>query len=291
MRTPALSLLLTLLAAGAIAAEEAGDSLDFYSPQNLVRFADSLEMEGDYIRAAEELERALALLGAEPEVVPALYRRIAEAYRHGGDLERALKSYERWRGLAASAEDRAASAARIAYTYYLMERYQQSLEVLAAEGCTPATPQAGGEEPALVLCLDLLTLGRWDEAASVAAAGESESARTLRALALRGAEGSRKSAVAAALMSTVVPGLGKFYAGTAGDGLFSLLSIGTLVTLSVLSFHAEGVRSAEGWIAASLAAVLHAGNIWGSAQAARRYNDRLDQTILHDVAAVAAGLF
>lgn len=93
----------------------------------------------------------------------------------------------------------------------------------------------------------------------------------------------RKSPLAAALLSALVPGSGKIYAGEFGDGLNSLIFIGLLGTLSALSFHAEGVDSVRGWIYASVGGVLHAGNIYGSVVSARRYNRLREQTLFEEV--------
>jgi TM2 domain-containing membrane protein YozV len=75
----------------------------------------------------------------------------------------------------------------------------------------------------------------------------------------------RKSPLLAAALSMVVPGLGRVYLGRWPDGLLSFLLVGTTAALAAQGFYAEGQGSVRGWILGGVAALLYAGNVYGSA--------------------------
>lgn len=84
-------------------------------------------------------------------------------------------------------------------------------------------------------------------------------------------EGDRKGrGIAAGLMSAVIPGSGKVYAGRTYDGLASLVSVGLAATFSATNFHRDGSSSFRGWAFGVFAVFLYAGNIYGSYEAAAR---------------------
>ena len=79
----------------------------------------------------------------------------------------------------------------------------------------------------------------------------------------------KRSPVIAGLLSAVVPGLGKYYAGKKRQAVGTFLPILSLGILSAENYHKGGVRSA-GFIGfASLFTLFYAGNIWGSIASVR----------------------
>ena len=75
----------------------------------------------------------------------------------------------------------------------------------------------------------------------------------------------RKSPLLAAALSMIVPGLGRVYLGRWPDGLLSFLLVGTTAALAAQGFYQEGQGSVRGWILGGVAALLYAGNVYGSA--------------------------
>ena len=75
----------------------------------------------------------------------------------------------------------------------------------------------------------------------------------------------RKSPLLAAALSMVVPGLGRVYLGRWPDGLLSFLLVGTTAALAAQGFYQDGQGSVRGWILGGVAALLYAGNVYGSA--------------------------
>ena len=66
-------------------------------------------------------------------------------------------------------------------------------------------------------------------------------------------------------LSAVIPGLGRVYLGRWPDGLLSFLLVGTTGALAAQGFYQEGRGSVRGWILGGVAALLYAGNVYGSA--------------------------
>ena len=87
-----------------------------------------------------------------------------------------------------------------------------------------------------------------------------------------------KSPLIASAMSVIVPGSGKAYSKRWGDALVSFLFVGTNAYASYRAFNKKGVKSVNGWIFGSLAVSFYSANIWGSAKAAKNYNNKLKET-------------
>lgn len=79
-----------------------------------------------------------------------------------------------------------------------------------------------------------------------------------------------KSPTKAAIMSAIIPGLGKVYAGEIGDGITAFLFTGLFTYLAVDRFQKDQTTSA--WLFTALAAFFYGGNIYGSATAVQNYN-------------------
>jgi len=80
-----------------------------------------------------------------------------------------------------------------------------------------------------------------------------------------------KSPLLAALLSTVIPGSGKIYAGFLGKGLAALLQVGSLAAVTAEHFYWSGA-SPQFYIFGTLTSIFYFGNIWGSALAVQIRN-------------------
>lgn len=87
-----------------------------------------------------------------------------------------------------------------------------------------------------------------------------------------------KKPLIALTLSTLIPGLGKIYSGAWKDGLFSLVFIATNSWQAYRGFSKKGVKSAYGWIFSSIAFTFYFGNIYGSFQSAKKYNENLNKS-------------
>lgn len=83
-----------------------------------------------------------------------------------------------------------------------------------------------------------------------------------------------KSPALAGILSAVIPGSGKMYAGEWGDGITGFLVTGLLAFLAYDNFRAD--HTARAWIFTGLGAFFYAGNIYGSISSAQIFNARID---------------
>lgn len=79
-----------------------------------------------------------------------------------------------------------------------------------------------------------------------------------------------KSPTTAALLSALIPGLGKAYVNEYTDGLIAFAATGLSVFLAVDSFNSGS--NFKGWLFTGLGAFFYGGSIYGSAAAAQNYN-------------------
>jgi TM2 domain-containing membrane protein YozV len=93
----------------------------------------------------------------------------------------------------------------------------------------------------------------------------------------------RKSPLLAAALSMVVPGLGRVYLGRWPDGLLSFLLVGTTAAFAAQGFYEEGQGSVRGWILGGVAALLYAGNVYGSAVGAVVQRHDAEDALMQEV--------
>ncbi|NWF90737.1 MAG: hypothetical protein HXY50_14915 [Ignavibacteriaceae bacterium] len=94
-----------------------------------------------------------------------------------------------------------------------------------------------------------------------------------------------KNPLLSSILSALVPGAGKMYVGEFSDGLFALLSVGLFSFLAYDNFNAG--HNFRGWLFTGIAAGFYGGNVYGSYSAAQihnaqiryEYNLRLDSFI------------
>ena len=113
IQTAAFVILFSAVFLSFAAAEE---SIDYYAPENVRKFADFLYEQGDYLRAAGEYQRYLFY---QPQESEQIRYRIALCYRFAGDMEQAVQSFQTLLGM--HPEGRFVSRAyyQIGATYFL----------------------------------------------------------------------------------------------------------------------------------------------------------------------------
>ena len=104
-----------------------------------------------------------------------------------------------------------------------------------------------------------------------------------------------KSMWKAGILSALVPGLGKIYTGNKGEGIVTFLIISTLGAITFENYHIDGLKDFKTIFFGTAFSVYYIGNIWGSAFAAQRHNQRfyyeMDQHILFDLHIPLRNLF
>jgi tetratricopeptide (TPR) repeat protein len=291
MTTKIKSAILLLLATG-VAQVGAQDSLanrpsfDYYSPSNILRFGDFLWQQGDYLRAAAEYQRYL-FAGFAPEQHRVFYQ-LGCCYLKTSQPEQAA-AYFRQAAQAARSPSFQDSAAVAALTALLVAKRDdallQTFDSLKQRALLPPLQNR-------FLALEgiyYLQRRQWEKARAVFSTsslndGSENPVAPLARLAERGKKLPRKSPGLAGVMSAVMPGSGKIYAGRTADGLYSLVIVAGASWLAYEGFRDAGASSFKGWFFGGAATLFYAGNIYGATVAARLYNERFKENLAHDVA-------
>lgn len=93
----------------------------------------------------------------------------------------------------------------------------------------------------------------------------------------------KRSPLVAGLMSAIIPGTGKIYAGKTFQGIASMLPIAALALLTNESYHKRGPHSAEFYGFGTLLTVFYVGNIWGSVFAVKINREDHEKVIYQKV--------
>ena len=262
-----------------IAAEE---PIQYYNPENVRKFADSLYEQGDYLRAAGEYQRYLFYL---PESEEIRYK-IAICYRFGGKAEQAIQGFEAI--LQASAKSQYVNRAyyQIGATYFLQGQFEQSIQFLSdvLPRITDTRQHAEAEQ---LIGLSYLKQKRWAEAGQLFQALQKsdigqvrEKAEVYHLYAENGANLPTRSPFLAGTLSTIVPGAGRLYTDRFGDALTSLFTVGLAGWQAYDGFRRDGISSAKGWTLGTLCGIFYVGNIYGSVISARVYNRHITDEFL-----------
>lgn len=89
----------------------------------------------------------------------------------------------------------------------------------------------------------------------------------------------KKSPFIAGSLSTLVPGLGKVYAGKPKQGISAFLPIAILGLQAYEAYQKDGIKNARFIIFGSLFSVFYIGNIWGSALSVHVVNQEMNNEV------------
>lgn len=245
------------------------------STEDVLGFARSLLTEGEYYRAITEYKRALFLAPAESTAVRELaILGIGGALHSGAEYFRSAEWLQAHLMDLRTGESRSEGLRLIYRSLLACGAGDRLLEVTRATG--DSTPDAE-----LYQGLAHARMGRWAEARAVFQElsaderyGSMAAAYTL--LAREGEQAKRKSPGLATVLG-IVPGLGYWYAGHRQTAIASLLVNGIFVGGTIQAFRAD--QDILGGFLCLLTASWYGGNIYGSAGAARRYNDELQDEL------------
>ena len=281
-----LVIFLTITLLSFAAAEE---RIEYYTPENVRKFADFLYEQGDYRRAAGEYQRYLFSLSEESEESEQIRYKIALCYRFAGENEQAIRDFELL--LRSRPQSQFASRAyyQIGATYFLMDQFGQSGQFLreVLPHITDAQQHAEAEQ---LIGLSYLMQKQWSEAGEIfktlqesGVISVREKASVYQSYAEAGTQLPTRSPFLAGVLSTVVPGAGRLYTGRLGDALASLVTVGLAGWQAYDGFQRDGLSSVKGWTFGTLGSVFYVGNIYGSVVSARVYNQNIEDEFLATV--------
>ena len=262
---------------------DAEESFRYYSPENVLKFADFLYAQGDYLRAADEYQRYLFY---QPQESTHIQYKIAICYRFGGKTEQAIRGFEAL--LRTNPESQFAGRAyyQIGATYFLQGQFERSVQFLgeALPRIMDARQHAEAEQ---LIGLSYLKQKQWSEASEVFKALQAsdiipirEKAEVYQIYAEKGADLPTRSPFLAGTLSTVIPGAGRLYTGRFADALNTLFTVGLTGWQAYDGFRRDGIASAKGWTFGTLCGIFYVGNIYGSVISARVYNRHVTEEFL-----------
>ncbi len=252
--------------------------IDYYQPTNIRKFADYLFVQGDYLRAAGEYQRYFFSqpAGLDDNIL----RRIAESYRLSGQPDRAVQFLQ-------TQPDSNAARYELGATYFLMERYDESIDFLkASQGLFQAGEYRWKSQ--MLIGMNKLTQKRWESAIQhfdqFDLSGIPEAASHRVSVYKRYGEDGKalpsKSPLLAGFLSTILPGSGRVYVGRLNDALLTVFFLGVLGWGTYDGFSENGLSSRKGWALGTLGGIFYLGNVYGSVVAAQTHNRRTEATFL-----------
>ncbi len=261
----------------------AEESIEYYTPENVRKFADFLYEQGDYLRAVGEYQRYLFYRPQESE---AINYRIAVCYRFGGKSAQAIQSFETLLRTYPESQYTSQIYYQIGATYFLMDRFDRSAQFLS-DTLPRITDRQQHVEAEQLIGLSYLMQKRWSEAGEVFRGLQGsdiirirEKAAVYNIYAESGEKLPTRSPFLAGVLSTVVPGVGRLYTGRLADALNTLFTVGFTGWQAYDGFRRDGLSSAKGWTLGTLCGVFYVGNIYGSVISARVYNRHVTDEFL-----------
>ena len=265
----------------------AEEHIEYYSPQNIRKFADFLYEQEDYLRAAGEYQRYLFSMSEEVSESEQIRYKIALCYRFAGQTEQAIQNFQTL--LQTHPDTQFASSAyyQIGVTYFLIDQFKQSSQFLreALPHIAEARQHAEAEQ---LIGLSYLMQKQWSEAGEVFKTLQGsdvipvkEKASIYHNYAKAGAELPTRSPFLAGVLSTIIPGAGRLYTGfRVGDAVTSLITVGVTGWQAYDGFRRDGLSSVKGWTLGTIGGIFYVGNIYGSVVSARVYNRQVEDEFL-----------
>ena len=240
-------------------------SQNLYNPENSQKYAEYLFSSHQHKLAAEEFER---LVYFDENNIDFKYFLI-KSYRLSGNLESGInRAYSFYPG------SFNAMPPAIATEFIKLQILADSLPLVEkfVFDCSTLSPE---NKDLYKTCISLLN-GKYEQAGEIVKTASAQNTTFPKNILLltEQAEKTRfKSPALAAGFSAIIPGTGKFYTKNWADGVFAMIFVAGNAFQAYRGFSEKGVKSGYGWVFTGLSTSFYIGNIYGSAKAARRYND------------------
>jgi hypothetical protein len=243
---------------------------DLYNYDNSKKFAEYLSKSGQYELATREYERLIFMLPQNDSLKTSLL----SMYRRSGKLDEALlRGRQLYPDISLMSSP---SAVEYSRSLLLKTEYKTAREFWAAN-----TQLSQPDKVILSATSEILqdNYKSANEILSVLKDEDHKLASDYKALAGQAVQIKKKSPALAGIMSTIVPGTGRFYTKDWKDGIVSMFFVGTMAFQSIRGFSKSGVHSTRGWIFGGVGLGFYLGNIHGSVVSAKNYNKKSHQTI------------
>lgn len=246
--------------------------INFNSPENILKFADYLFCEKDYLRAIDEYNRYL-----KQEQKDTIIFKLALSNSRIGNNSTAFDLYNK---LLQDKSFEDIVRLEIAKLNFRNKDFSE-LDKIAGE----QDFQKSKYYPSIRILNYLLFL-YYNQNINIDPEGFVEifpenSRQNMKEFYERKINPPYKKPVLAAILSTVIPGAGKIYTGHYGDGITAFILTGLLSYTSYSNFNAG--HDFRGWLFAGLGGIFYLGNIYGSAVSAQIRNTEIDLQLKIDL--------
>lgn len=242
-------------------------SQDFYNHGNSLKFGEYLYHSNQYDLAVREFERCVFLKPDDRESFLYLFK----IYRKTNAFDKAVASYRQYSGKVSFDEMDPDFGSEYFKLLVQNDKYEDA-------GLFLKTNSYFNKNNDFRLSTILLTK-KWQEAGAFKNEQNDQVNSSLAEITSRGLALKRKSPALAGILSVIIPGSGKAYAGKWKDGLVSFLMTSSTAFMAVRGFN-KNAKSFYPWAMGTLSVVYYSGNIYGSTQAAYKYNkDKEDELV------------
>jgi tetratricopeptide (TPR) repeat protein len=232
---------------------------DFYDHGNSLKFGEYLYNSNQYDLAAREFERCVFLKPDDRESFVYLFK----IHRKENAFDKAIDCYKRYSGNLNYNEMDSTFGSEYFKLLIQNEKYRDAASFLNVNPLYKADHN--------LMLSTILLRKEWKEADQFTTAMNGHLNKSLTEITSQGLALKKKSPALAGLFSAVLPGSGKVYSGRWKDGVISFLMTSTSAFVAVRGFN-KNPNSFYPWAMGTMAVVYYSGNIYGSAQAALKYN-------------------
>ena len=248
-------------------------NIDIFSPSNLKKFGDYLFCQKDYLRAIEEYTYYLRKTSDDT-----IEFKIALAYSGMGDYNKAADKFESIKNNSPFYSDAKLEAMKSLFQAGNFITLRNSFENDSSEKF-----RGFGKANSLYNFSFLLTNNQLPNEQKFLNAFPKEDMTKVKKFYEWKENPPGKSPVAAAILSAIIPGAGKFYTHKYADGIWAFIASVGFAYLSYDNLHAK--HNFRGWLFGGLAAGFYAGNIYGAAASAQIYNAKIQFDFVNDLKA------
>jgi len=241
---------------------------DFYNQENSFKFGEYLYNSNQYNLALREFERCVFLKPDDREAYVYLFK----IYRKENDFDKAIDCYKRYSGNLDFAKMDTVFGSEYFKLLVQKERYQETQTFLESNPFF-------NTDTNLKLSAKLLKK-EWDEAYKFTVEENKPINKSLMEITMQGTTLKKKSPALGGLLSTILPGSGKVYAGRWKDGVISFLMTSSAAFVAVRGFN-KNPNNIYPWVMSTFSVVYYSGNIFGSIKAVQKHNKNKENELVN----------
>ncbi len=264
------------------------DAESYYTPENVLRFADYLKEQKEFLAAATEYKRYLLL---NPEANDSLRLLIGKCYLMTDRNDLAVKYFRSSQSALINQQNESEVLLLQSYAHFMEKNYDTCNQLLQNRLRDFVSKEQKQQREFLLAASSIVSKQEYE---TFLHAGKDTTLLmlSLQTLVTEQRKNSKdKSPLVAAGLSALIPGSGKIYGGQTIDGLFSFVSIALTGWQAYEGFSKDGSSSVKGWLVGSLAATFYIGNIYGSAVNIQLQNRTREKMFEDDVRALVKASF